>query len=207
MIQFVPTVALIVSVPLLLDIAISPVQPGENDNASGVALALRLAERADPERFGVHVLLTGSQKALAQGMRAFLARHRDELSRERTVVLNLDEVGDGDPRYTRREGPLPPALRSHPQLVKLSAAIAEGTGGAAPITNRAPSDGHAARSAGIAAITVTCRDENGWASRRLDESALARAETFCLELIARLDAEVGPGLAAARAHEPALSES
>jgi hypothetical protein len=62
-IQFVPTVVLIVSVPLLLDIALSGYQQGENDNASGVALALRLAERADPERFGVHVVLTGSQKA------------------------------------------------------------------------------------------------------------------------------------------------
>ena len=71
-VQFVPTVALILAFPLLLDMAMSPVQQGENDNASGVALALRLAERADPELFGVHVLLTGSQKALAQGMRSFV---------------------------------------------------------------------------------------------------------------------------------------
>ena len=117
-VQFVPTVALILAIPLLLDIAMSPVQQGENDNASGVALALRLAERAAPELFGVHVLLTGSQKALAQGMRAFVRAHRDELDRERTVVLNLDEVGDGTPRYARREGAFP-SLRCHPQLVRL----------------------------------------------------------------------------------------
>jgi hypothetical protein len=54
---------------------------------------------------------------------------------------------------------------------------------------------------------VPMRDERGWASRRLDESALARAEKFCLELIARLDAEVGPALAAAHARDTALSES
>ena len=55
--QFLPTVALIVYVPLLLDIALSPAAPGENDNASGVALVLRLAERLDfMEGFGVHVL-------------------------------------------------------------------------------------------------------------------------------------------------------
>ena len=67
--QFLPTVALILYVPLLLDIALSPAAPGENDNASGVALVLRLAERLDfLEGFGVHVLLTGSQKAMAQGM-------------------------------------------------------------------------------------------------------------------------------------------
>jgi hypothetical protein len=188
-VQFIPTVALILAFPLLLDMAISAVQPGENDNASGVALALRLAERADPELFGVHVLLTGSQKALAQGMRSFVRAHRDELDRERTVVLNLDEVGDGSPHYTRSEGAFPP-LRCHPQLVRLCAENAS----ARPFANRVPSDGYAARSAGIAAITISCRDDDGSTSRRLDEEALNAAEAFCLELIARLDAEVGPAL-------------
>ena len=77
--QFLPTVALILYVPLLLDIALSPAAPGENDNASGVALVLRLAERLDfLEGFGVHVVLTGSQKAMAQGSRAFLKSHRKQ---------------------------------------------------------------------------------------------------------------------------------
>lgn len=193
-VQFVPTVALIVAFPLLLDMAMSAVQQGENDNASGVALALRLAERADPELFGVHVVLTGSQKALAQGMRSFVRAHRDELARDRTVVLNLDQVGDGSPRYTRREGAIP-ALRSHPQLVRLAAESAEDEP-ARPLSNRVPSDGFAARSAGIAAITISCRRVGGWASGRLDEEALAAAEAFCLELIGRLDSELGPELAA-----------
>jgi Peptidase family M28 len=191
-VQFVPTVALIVAFALLLDMAMSPVQVGENDNASGVALALRLAERADPELFGVHVLLTGSQKALAQGMRSFVRAHRDELGRERTVVLNLDEVGDGSPCYSRREGAIP-TLRSHPQLVRLSAESAEHVP-ARSIANRVPSDGYAARSAGIAAVTISCRDERGSAARRLDEDALNATEAFCLELIGRLDADVGPTL-------------
>ena len=77
---------LIVYVALLLDIALSPAAAGENDNASGVAVVLRLAERLDGlEHFGVHVLFTGSQKAMAQGMRAFLKRHkaRAEVGRHR----------------------------------------------------------------------------------------------------------------------------
>lgn len=200
-VQFVPTVVLIVAVALLLDVAMSPVQPGENDNASGVALALRLAERADPELFGVHVVLTGSQKALGDGMRSFLRSHRDELARDRTVVLNLDEVGDGSPRYTRREGALP-ALRSHPQLVRLAEQSAEDVP-ARPCSNRVPSDGYVARSAGTAAITVSCRGRRGEVSARLDEEALAAAEAFCLELIDRIDGELGPELPAADA---ALSE-
>jgi hypothetical protein len=196
-VQFVPTVVLIVSFALLLDMAMAAVQQGENDNASGVALALRLAERAEPELFGVHVVLTGSQKALAEGMRSFVRSHKDELARDRTVVLNLDQVGDGSPRYTRREGALP-ALRSHPQLVRLAEDVP-----ARPLSNRVPSDGFAARSAGIASITIGCRSEAGDATARLDERALGAAEAFCLELIERIDSELGPELPAA---DPALSE-
>jgi hypothetical protein len=53
---------------------------------------------------------------------------------------------------------------------------------------------------------LTCRDERGWASRRLDEEALAAAEVFCIEFIARLDDQIGPELVAL-ADESALSES
>jgi Peptidase family M28 len=197
MVQFVPTVVLIVAFALLLDVAMAAVQQGENDNASGVALALRLAERAEPELFGVHVVLTGSQKALAEGMRSFVRGHKDELARERTVVLNLDQVGDGSPRYTRREGALP-TLRSHPQLVRLAEDMP-----ARPLSNRVPSDGFAARSAGIASITISCRSKGGDATARLDERALGAAEVFCLQLIERIDSELGPELPAA---DPALSE-
>ena len=116
--QFLVTVALLAALPLLLGLALSPPQAGENDNASGVALALRLADQAQSEHVGVHVLLTGSQKALAHGMRAFMLRHGGGLDRERTIVLNLDTVGHGSPRC---EGPVK-AVRSHFQLVELCAA-------------------------------------------------------------------------------------
>ena len=197
-IQFVPTVALIVAVPLLLDNAMSPPEPGENDNASGVAMALALAARKGGrlDRFGVHVVLTGSQKAVAQGMRSFLRRHRADLGRTSTVVLNLDEVGAGGVRWTRREGSLL-TLRSHAQLTSLCEEVAEDDedARARPLVNRAPSDGYAARAAGLPAVTITCRDELDVAAAPLDLDSLSRAELFCAELIARVDAELGPNLA------------
>jgi hypothetical protein len=196
-IQFVPTVGLIVAVPLLLDIALSPAEPGENDNASGAALALGLASRSSDrlEHFGVHVVLTGAQKAVAHGMRTFLMRHRAELGRARTVVMNLDEVGAGTLRWTRREGALI-TLRSHAQLTALCEALAEDDedAHARPLVNRAPSDGYAACAAGLPAITISCRNELDCAPQRIDLESLRLAETFCAELIARLDAELGPNL-------------
>jgi Peptidase family M28 len=211
--QFVPTVVLIVAVALLLDIALSPTRGGENDNATGAALALALAERFGGgrlEHFDVHVLFTGGQKAVAAGSRAFLKRHKAELGRERTVILNLDAVGSGTLRYTSREGPLV-AVKSHPQLVQLCDAIAEDDDdenafGARAIVNRAPSDGYAARSAGLPAITISCRGRLDYVPERVDEEALERAEAFCAELIQRLDAEIGADLAAP-VEETVLSEA
>jgi hypothetical protein len=125
-IQFVGTVVLILALPLLLDTAFARPSPGANDNASGVATVLRLAERygGELEYFDLHVLLTGSQEALALGMRAHLKRRRGELDPERVVFLNVDEVGRGTVRFTEREG-LILALETHKQLVDLCEEIVE----------------------------------------------------------------------------------
>jgi hypothetical protein len=185
-VQFVPTLALIVAVALLVDVALAGTRAGENDNASGIVLLLRLAERlgSAPEHFDLHLLFTGSQTAQAGGMRAFLAQH--DLARDSTVFVNVDQVGSGDVRYTRREGALAGA-KTHPQLRALVEEDAE------PLVSRSASDASAAAGAGFAAITITCDDH---ASGRVDEAALARAESFVVELVERLDAEVGPSIVA-----------
>ena len=175
-VQFIPMVVLIFYIALLLDIALSAATPGENDNASGVAAALRLAERlGELDYFGVHVLFTGSQKAMAQGMRAFLQTHRRELKPGDTVVLNLDAVGGGELRETKKEGPLL-TVSSHPQLT--------GNLETDSFVNREPSDGYAAASAGLPAVTFAGTTD------RLEENTLAEAEETCVELIERLDEEL-----------------
>ena len=191
-VQFVPTIALIVAVALLTDIALAGTRAGENDNASGTVLVLRLAERLGTglEHFGLHVLFAGAGKANAAGVSSFLDRH--DLPRNSTVFLNVDQVGSGAVRYARREGALV-TLKTHPQLLSLSEGIDED---ALPIVNRTVGDGAAATGKGFAAITVTCRDRLDYASGRVDEAALERAEAFLVELIERLDAEVGPNIAA-----------
>jgi hypothetical protein len=117
---------------------------------------------------------------------------RHDLPHDSTVFLNVDQVGSGVISFTRREGALV-TLKTHPQLLSLSEGIDDD---ALPIVNRAASDGAAATGRGFAAITVTCRDRLDYASGRVDEAALERAEAFLVELIERLDAEVGPSIAA-----------
>jgi hypothetical protein len=175
-VQFVPTALLLVSLPLLADIALTA-----GDDASGVATVLRLAERYGGrlDHFDVQVLLTGA----SLGMRPFLKRHRPD--KERTVFLNVEEVGGV--RYTRKEGPLLSA-RSHVQLVEICDEIAEDDEGAFEPrgrVGRAASEGYVARMAGYPSITIS------------------GAFGFCSELVERLDAGIGPDLDPLRDGEPA----
>jgi hypothetical protein len=197
LVQFLPTLVLIGAVALLVDIALSPTRGGENDNASGCVVVLRLAERfGKPDAlryFNLHVLFTGAQHAGTAGMRAFLKRH--VLPRDHTVFLNVDRVGSGDVRYTRREGALF-TQRSHPQLTALCEQIVEDELEARSLTSRRASDASAAGTRGYAAVTITCRQRGDYASERVAEASLERTEAFCAELIERIDAELGPSLAA-----------
>ena len=175
-VQFLATVVLIVYVALMLDVALSPTSQGESDNASGVGVVLRLAERLDDlSYFGVHILFTGAQKARAQGMRAFLQTHRKQFSPGETIVINLDAVGGGELRETKKEGPLL-TVGSHPQLV--------GNLDSEPFVNREASDGYAAASAGLPSVTLAGTTD------RLEEDNLAEAEEACVRLIEELDEEL-----------------
>ncbi len=91
------------------DVWRSQTVPGANDNLSGVAalvaLAELLAERPVP---GARVLLVscGAEETLQDGIRAFLARHRGELAQGRTSFVNLDTVGSPHLAMLEGEGPV-----------------------------------------------------------------------------------------------------
>ncbi len=79
---------------------------GASDNASGVAVALSLAEELQARPLGnldLWVVLTGCEEAGMVGMRRFVARH-GELDRDSTHFLILDNVGSGRLRYATGEG-------------------------------------------------------------------------------------------------------
>src|SRR5687768_12298359 len=163
-VQFIPTVVLIASVPLLVDIALSEVVPGANDNASGVATVLRLAERYSGRlaHFDVWVVFPGAEEGLLLGMREWIRKHRRSLDRERTVFLNVDIAGSGTVRWIEKEG-LVMAMRYHPTLVRMCEEIAEEDEQARGMISRNATDAFAARSAGFPAITLTARNAMDYA--------------------------------------------
>ena len=200
-VQFIPTVVLIASIPLLIDIALSDVVPGANDNASGVATVLRLAERYGGrlEHFDVWVVFPGAEEALLLGMREWMRTHKRELDRERTVFLNVDIAGSGTVRWIEKEG-LVGAMRYHPTLIEMCEEIGDGRA----MVSRNATDALVARAAGFPAITITSRNALDYAPHwhqptdtpdRIELESLDRTYDFCCALLERLDDSIGPELA------------
>jgi Zn-dependent M28 family amino/carboxypeptidase len=113
---------------LVADVWRSPTVAGANDNLSGVAVLVALAElmREQPAE-GLRVMLVscGAEETLQDGIRAFLARHGAELAPERTTFVNLDTVGSPHLVMLEGEGPIWMEEYAGPWLRDLLAESAE----------------------------------------------------------------------------------
>jgi Zn-dependent M28 family amino/carboxypeptidase len=94
---------------IVADVWRSQTVVGANDNLSGVAALVALAERLHAQPLpGLRVLLVscGAEETLQDGVRAFLARHRHELEPRSTCFVNLDTVGSPHLLMLEGEGPV-----------------------------------------------------------------------------------------------------
>lgn len=201
--QLVPTMVLVVSLIPLIDIALSPVVPGANDNASGVATAVSACEELDaqpPSNIEVWLLLSGGGECLFEGMRSFLKAHADELAATQTFFFNIDSVGAGQLRYETAEGPLF-SIPMDKRLVELAEAVSAATGaGAMPLRNGFATDALPVALAKYPVITLTTRPEDALAPANyhqpedkpgaIEPAALERAQDFAVALVGALDREI-----------------
>ena len=193
-VQLLPTVVCIVAVALLADPAFGRTTPGASAHASTAAAALSIAatlDRRPPRDLDVDVVLAGASDGPSLGMRAHVAKHRRDLRPEQVAVLHLEPCGGGSPHVWTHDGPML-ALPLHPRLVALSEGLApthrgHGTGGA-----------YRARQVRWPAIAVGCLDERGrppgkrlQADTEADVAAIRRTVDVALQLVARLDADLG----------------
>jgi hypothetical protein len=208
LLQLPPTLVLLVGVFLLTDIALSGVVPGANDNASGVATVLSLAEELDtdpPANLDVWVLLTGGEECLQEGMRSFVRAHRADLDRATTYFVNVDTVGHGTVRFEVGAGWVI-TYRLNRRLVELCAAIATADREdsdryqARPLVHGLAGDSMPPTVAGFPATAITCLNDLNYVPEyhtpndtpdRVDAAALDRAHGFALELVRALDRDVG----------------
>lgn len=181
------------------DIARGRPVPGANDNASGVAAVLGVARDVaarSPKAVRVLVVSTGSEETMLEGMEAFLRRHRSELDPRRTLVVCLDMVGWD--RLVVREGE--GVLRRHPSRrqdveLLLRAARSAGVDIAVAPPGPAPTDGLAARWAGLPTLCVSSVAADGGYPHyhrptdvpdNVNVETVVAARRLCAELVEQL---------------------
>ncbi|MCL6450070.1 MAG: M28 family peptidase [Acetobacteraceae bacterium] len=179
---------------------------GANDNASGAAVALGLAERlarAPTTRLEVQLLFTGAEEAGTVGMLSFLARHGRRLrGGPATAFLNLDNLGKGSLRYIVAEGMLN-LTRSDAELVGAASRVAverPDLGFGPAVYQSLTTDGLAAMMRGFRAMGIMAFDARGilpnWHWRTdtcdgVDPGNLDRALEFVEGLVRELDRKAG----------------
>ena len=174
--------------------------PGANDDASGVAVLLALAEHlANQPAVGIEVwfLSTGSEEGLLGGMSAFIERHGSEFEGRRPFVLNLEMLGSGRPVYIESEG----FLRRYSyqaeavDLARDVAADEEFAGIGSLAASPFVSDALIATRNGIPAITIASLNDAGyvpnyhWSSdtpENVDLTSVEDAYAFSRRLVERL---------------------
>ena len=113
------------------DIARDRVVPGANDNLSGVAVLVAVAEALQEKPVqGLRVVLAscGAEEVLQGGIYGFVERHLKPLDPSSTLVLNFDTLGS--PRLIMLEGEGPVVMEDYcgPEFRDLVAAIADKAG-------------------------------------------------------------------------------
>lgn len=195
--------ALVVPVLLfVLQADLTPYTPGANDNATGAALALTLAEvlsAAPLQQTEVWLVVSGCEEVGCYGATAFFREHRAELGD--AVVLVVDTVGGkgSGPCYFRSEGMVIP-YRYDPGLLALADAIAVERSELGAYSRRmteAQTEGLAAIHAGLRALTLCGFTPDGelpnWHQptdtvENVDREVLGRNYEFVMELLRRIDA-------------------
>jgi acetylornithine deacetylase/succinyl-diaminopimelate desuccinylase-like protein len=192
------------TVGFLADIRRNPAVPGANDDASGVATVLALAQElaaSPPRNLEVWFVVTGCEEGIMGGMYAFMERHHAELEGRRPFVLNLEMLGSGKPVYWEAEG-LVTRFRFDPEAVSLAAEVGrepefEGIEG---ITLPVTTDALVAHHHGFPAVTIVSLAADGrsphyhWPSdtpENIDGASLEYCYRYLRRIIQRLDEKAG----------------
>ena len=207
-VQLVPTLILLVGILMLVNQELSDVVPGANDNASGVATVISIANElaADPpENLDVGILFTGGGECLMEGTRSFLRAHRKQLDRNTTYFLNIEAAGRGEVRYLAGEG-LAVSFAMDRRVIELCDAVASAQDhqqrpSARPLRWGFATDALPIRLARYPCTTITTIERGALLPAsyhrlddvpgRIDPASLDRVQAFSLDLVRALDRDVG----------------
>jgi hypothetical protein len=218
--QFVPSVGLLIGLAVLVELATGAWSPAAGDNATGVATVIAVAEAmraAPPQNLALEVVLCGAGDAEQVGLRRYLSQRRRRRRRRRRtpsagprmIVLAVAASGTGTPHWWQSDGALLP-LRYSATLRGIAARLAQDETHLQLSSHRGRSNcnAYAARAAGLPALTIGCLDAHAAVPeshrktdtiRTVQRGSLERTIHFALLLLDAIDAEVGKGAPRPRA--------
>ena len=153
---------LAVAAGLAIDVARSPVVPGANDNATGVAALLALAEAfaaAPLDGTEVAIVVPGCEEVGLGGMMAWL--RTAALDPASTLVVNLDTLGSGTPVVVSRETPVLGRYREADLEWADRGAMRAGVPRPPRFSFALTTDAVVAAGAGLPAISISSKDRDG----------------------------------------------
>jgi hypothetical protein len=186
----------------MANIAFSRPVPGANDNLSGVAALLAVADvlaRRRPRRLRVLLLSTGSEESFLEAMVRFGERHFGELAQDRTTFLCVESVGSPELMLLSGEGLL--GLVEYPQApIEQLTELAEAAQVALrePFRYRLATDGQVPSRAGYRTAVISSMDwykapsNYHWPTDRpenLDRDSVAAAARLAESYVRHLDGE------------------
>jgi hypothetical protein len=201
--QFGLTLIMVVASAGFVDAALTDAVPGANVNASGVGVAMALADELRANQLAaldVELVLTGAGDRQNLGLERHIRSRRRNTRPEDVIVLAIGPSGSGRPIWLERDGQLLP-LRTHPRLCALMADTADAEAHLRARPHRAWGDSGAylARRLGWPAIAVGSLDDRGLVARAhqpadvpevVDRSSIEAVLELCLAFVGRLDAEL-----------------
>ena len=169
LLQLVPTVALVLAVAALLELAGSEFGPAAADNGTGVAAVIAIAQALDagpPAHAAVEVVLTGAGDGSGLGLRRYFRARRRFLRATNTVVVGFGACAAGRPRWWHSDGALVP-VRHFSALRQLCRRLADDDPALAlePYRGRGASPALPARLAGFPSIAIGRLDADGLVPR------------------------------------------
>ena len=200
-VQLAPTIALVLTLALLLELATADAGPAAGDNGSGVAVAAELARALDaapPRHLAVELVLQGAGDTEGIGLRTYLRARRKEATSANTIVIGVAACSAGAPRWWTTDGPLVP-LRYSTQLRALCAKLAaeEPSLGIRGHAGRGATPAFPARVLRRPSAAIGCIDRDGIVPHShqrddtvagLEPDALDAAVQFGLMLVDEIDA-------------------
>jgi hypothetical protein len=201
LISLAPAAVVVMDIIMTIQADMTPYTAGANDNASGAAVVLSLAERLKDEPLAsteVWALNSGCEEVGCYGAAAFLREHREEL--KNAYFISLDSVaGPGSgPCYITREGMIRP-YRSDPGLLALADQIAADRpdlGAYSKVMALGFTEGAIGIKNGLPSLTFVSLRPDGvlpyWhrpddVFENVDADVLARTQAFLWELLQRID--------------------